>query len=291
MLVGDFSAVDDVRAQQLLKRIKGLEPDALKTTGSKPSAQSLSEVRQFHNRVFARRGRGQSRGPMAKAFLVPNPLLPREFFVAKGVDDFVAKMNKGLKYSLLDCPGKYTVQVATFRGSSVLQTSSAAKRGGLFGRRQQEPTNSLVAAAENAHLLAAELRKHKYDAYVFHDRDKSIVTVGSFDRAARKLPNGRVVPTQAAQRVIETFGAAYPTPADPLLAVGEDPTNRQRRDLAIRQVSVSLSSNAGQIAAGLNPKHVKILKRKELVRTIPIDIHPHLIEVPRRSISSAYMRR
>jgi hypothetical protein len=42
----------------------------------------------------------------------------------------------------------------------------------------------------------------------------------------------------------------------------------------------------------MKPKHVKILrgrgKRKRTERIIPIDVHPHVIEVPKRSISGAY---
>ena len=74
------------------------------------------------------------RGPMGRAFFTRNPLLPREYFVPKGVDDFVAKMNQGVEHSLLDCPGRYTVQVATFRGKTILQTGRRATEGN--GRRR-----------------------------------------------------------------------------------------------------------------------------------------------------------
>ena len=58
--------------------------------------------------------------------------LPREYFVPKGVDDFVAKMNQGVEHSLLDCPGRYTVQVATFRG----KTRAAIGRRAAQGNRR-----------------------------------------------------------------------------------------------------------------------------------------------------------
>jgi hypothetical protein len=42
----------------------------------------------------------------------------------------------------------------------------------------------------------------------------------------------------------------------------------------------------------MNPKHVKILKGRgknvKVERIIPMDIYPQAIEVPRRSVSSAY---
>ena len=59
---------------------------------------------------------------MGGAFMTTNPLLPREYFVPKGIDKFVVDMNKGVKHSLLDCKGKYTVKVATFTGQNVLLT-------------------------------------------------------------------------------------------------------------------------------------------------------------------------
>ena len=42
--------------------------------------------------------------------------------------------------------------------------------------------HTLEEAAENAHILTESLRQQGYEAYEFHDRDQSIVTVGSFDR-------------------------------------------------------------------------------------------------------------
>ena len=65
-------------------------------------------------------GRKQN-GPLANAFITRNPLLPEDYFVPKGgLDELVVKMNKNVKYSLLDCPGKYTVQVAHFTGEVIL---------------------------------------------------------------------------------------------------------------------------------------------------------------------------
>ena len=59
---------------------------------------------------------------MERHFLTTNPLLPRDYFVPKGLDKFVVDMNKGVKHSLLDCKGQYSVKVATFTGQNVLLT-------------------------------------------------------------------------------------------------------------------------------------------------------------------------
>jgi hypothetical protein len=288
VLVGDFETIDDPRGQDILDRIKELRPEALRVDDGEQSAQSLSEVRRFHSALLARMGKQERRGPMCKAFFTPNPLMPPEYFSPRGVDKFVAEMNEGVEHSLLDAPKKFTVQVATFRGSSVIQTSATSEGEGLFGKRRPSRSDSLVDAAENSHLLTQQLREHGIEAYEFHNRTESIVTVGSFDEAVRRLPDGRVVPSHDVQRVIETFGAAYNTPSDPLN--GDDPLNRQRRDLAARELTSGVNHQSVELATGLNPKHVKILRGKKLVRTIPMDVHPRVIEAPKRSIAAAYMR-
>ena len=129
VLVGDFTSIDDPKAQQTLDRIKTLQPDTLNVDASK-TAQSMAQVRRFEDALLEKLGKPRKRGPMAQAFFTRNPLLPREYFVPKGVDPFVAKMNQGVEHSLLDCPGEYTVQVATFRGKTILQTSGEADPAG-----------------------------------------------------------------------------------------------------------------------------------------------------------------
>ena len=230
---------------------------------------------------------------MGRAFFTRNPLLPREYFVPKGVDEFVAKMNQGVEHSLLDCPGRYTVQVATFRGKTVLQTDRNASRTDDERLRlemgQDKTEDPLVEAAENAHLLTKELRKHGWEAYEFHDRTESIVTIGSFDQVGQQLANGQLVPIGPVQKIVQTFGAAYDTPADPL-------TRRRPADAAARRRhEAAIQPDAGQPQRpdrhGLNPKHVKIMHGQKVERIIPIDVYPHTIDVPRRSVSGAYAER
>jgi hypothetical protein len=295
VLVGDFNSIDDPEAQQTLEQIKKLEPDSLNVDPN-DSSQSMAEVRQGDGSLLARLGRPK-RGPMAQAFFSRNPLLPREFFVPKGVDPFVAKMNQGVEHSLLDCPGRYSVKVATFRGKTILQTTAPSaedkqKSRAFWNRRKKDDHNPLVEAAENAHLLTMELRAHGYEAYEFHDRNESIVAIGSFAQAGQRMPDGRVVPMPAVQRIIETFGAAYDTPPDPLSGIGNDPGTQRRVEQEEQQFNMRLNGQQSPVVPGMNPKHVKILrgsgKRKKLERIIPIDVYPQAIEVPKRSISSAY---
>ena len=291
VLVGDFPSIDDPQAQQTLERIKTLPSAVLE--GDEPQS-AMDEVRHFSTAMMNKIGVKKNRGPMGRAFFTRNPLLPREYFVPKGVDDFVAKMNQGVENNLLDCPGRYTVQVATFVGKTVLQTEQTkteAEPSGFgwgWGRQQEDP---LVAAAENAHLLTIELRKNGWEAYEFHDRTESIVTIGSFDQVGQQLPGGQITPIPEVQKIVATFGAAYNTPADPLSNLGNDQATQRRVEDMKQQFSQVLASHNGQIASGLNPKHVKILHGRKVERIIPMDVYPHTIDVPRRSVSRAYAER
>jgi hypothetical protein len=293
VLVGDFPALDDPAAQQTLDRIKTLEPDALNVDPG-VSTQTMAQIRRMEDTLMEKLGKPRQRGPMAQAFFTRNPLLPREYFVPRGVDPFVAKMNEGVEHSLLDCPGRYTVQVATFRGKTILQTSATQEKPStpFWNRRKRDDRNPLVEAAETAHLLTEELRAHGFEAYEFHDRTESIVTIGSFAHAAQRQPDGQAVPLPAVQRIIETFGAAYDTPADPLSGIGNDAGTQQRVAAEMQRFSMRLDGQRSPAVPGLKPKHVKILrgsgKRKRTDRIIPMDVYPHAIEVPKRSIASAY---
>jgi hypothetical protein len=293
VLVGDFQSIDDPDAQKALERIKTLQPDALSVDAEK-SAQSMAKVRKMEDALLEKLGKPRKRGPMAQAFFTRNPILPREYFVPKGVDAFVAKMNSGVEHGLLDCPGRYTVRIATFRGKTLIQTTAkddpAAKS--FWSRPKSDDDNPLVEAAENAHLLTQELRAHRWEAYEFHDRTESYVTIGSFAQVAQQLPDGRVIAIPEVDRIVRTFGAAYDTPADPLSGIGNDESTQRRVDEQEQQYNLRLNTQQGQIVPGLNPKHVKILKgsgkNMRVDRIIPIDIYPQAIEAPKRSISSAY---
>jgi hypothetical protein len=151
--------------------------------------------------------------------------------------------------------------------------------------------NPLVEAAENAHLLTEELRAHGWDAYEFHDRTESTVTIGSFDQVGQRTPDGRVTPAPKVQKILETFGATYDTPADPLSGIGNDRDTQRRVDEREQQFAQTFASQVGQVTPGMHPKHVKIIKGRRVERIIPIDITPHAIEVPRRSVSGDYARQ
>lgn len=275
VLVGEFPTIDDPAGQKLLKQIKTMEPEILKPKSGKQTAQSLATVRRYHDQILRQLGKSAGKGPMRHAFFTRNPLLPREYFVPKGVAKDVAKWNKGLKYSLLNCPGKFSMKVATFRGRSTIKQVSGKESDGRT--RKATDDDPLVIAARNAHLLAVALREKGWEAYEFHDRHESYVTVGSFDKG-RRLPDGRLaISERNAQIVIDTFGARTPNNVFNKPAMQDKMLEQQRK----QQFNAIFAGSMGQVAQGFYPKRFVGL---------PFDINPEPVEVPKQSVSSAYVR-
>jgi hypothetical protein len=277
VLVGEFPSIDDVQAQDLLDQVKVMRPQSLEVGDGESTAQSLASVRQFYQHVKAKAGKQVVKGPMGHAFLTRNPLLPKEYFAPQGVDPEIAKWNRGLDHSLLNCPGKYSIRVATFRGKTTLQEKNEEPVTSLRTRKAKED-DPLVVAGEKAHFLTVALRSRGWEAYEMHDRHESYVTVGSFDSGG-KLPDGRVVlDDRNAQIIINTFGAASPG------NVFNRPSaqDTMREEQTKQQFKQMFSNGFGQIAEGFHPKRFA---------GIPFDIHPLAVEVPRESISAAYAHR
>ena len=272
VLVGDFTAVDDVEAQRTLKRIKQIEPKSLTGETRDNTTQNLAGWRALKNALLSRKSDEVDQlGPMGSAFISRNPLLPAEYFVPKGVDEEVEEMNRGLEFSLLDAPHQYTMKVATFRGrSSLVGVGGSDERADDF-------ENTLHVAAGNAHRLTLALREKGWEAYEFHDRDESIVTVGSFDTYARQMPDGQVAPTHEVEAMIRVFDAAY----EPILTDPKAIATKLKAEEIKQRFTQAFAGQNGQVATGLHPRSLI---------GIPLDIHPHVIEAPKRSLSTAYVR-
>ncbi len=145
-------------------------------------------------------------GPLAHAFIAPNPLLPEEYLASKGgLDDMVVKMNKNVEHSLLKCPGKYTVQVAHFTGEVIIDQNESAPIETVAQGRPESTKQSLAEAAQKAHVLTEALRIDGYEAYEFHDRNASVVTVGHFDSVGTPRPDGKIEINPMIYRIIEVF--------------------------------------------------------------------------------------
>lgn len=245
VLVGNFPAVDDPQLQKTMEFVKYARPACLDAA---VKAQT-SSLRYAGMRAMQRRHSGkdkrQRQGLMGRAFVTRNPTLPEEFFAPKGIDSLVASMNAGVEHSLLECPGNYSVRVATF-GGNVIMDQAQVREISTTGRMESK----LVEAAEKAHLVMEQLRKRKVEAYVFHDRHESIVTIGSFDSLGTPRSDGMTEINPAVHRIMQQYGA--------------QPLNVP-----------------GQPAGRLMPK---------TVAGVMLDIQPIPVAVPKRSVASDYRR-
>jgi hypothetical protein len=158
ILAGNYDNIDDKVAQRTLKFIKEFQPTVLNKAGIT--------------------GQGKGAGPLNKAFLTTNPMLsPDEVATAvRAKDPLVAKLNSGVDHSLLSNPGKYSLVVASFYGKSQVKPTRFAE----FEKKLAGSVN-LDQAGMDAWQLCQAMRQQKLEAWVYHDRFRSIVTVGSFD--------------------------------------------------------------------------------------------------------------
>jgi hypothetical protein len=141
---------------------------------------------------------------MGNAFVSRNPLLPEEYFAPKGLDPFVVDLNRGVKYSLLKCPGKYTVKVASFRGVESMKPKEFEQLAGKV--REKSHMAKIDEAADKAARLTKALRDKGVEAYEFHDRTESIVCVGAFDSVGEPRDDGKIEINPAIHRLMETYG-------------------------------------------------------------------------------------
>jgi hypothetical protein len=246
VLVGDFESVDDPELEKALEKIKYANPDCLNLEKRDWSTQRFIGLREFYRRVNLDKSK-RNKGPMGSAFVTRNPKLPASYFAPNGgVDSFVLNLNRGVKYSLLDNPGRFTVRVATFRGTETVDQRKIQEM-----QRKHTVSNKLEVAADQAHRLTVALRERGVEAYEYHDRHESIVTVGGFDSQGTPLENGAIDINPAILRVMQIYGATRtPIPGQ-------------------------------QSSLGLQPR---------TLAGIAFDVQPLPIEVPRRSIAADYAR-
>lgn len=173
ILAGGFDSPDSSLAQRVLKYIQDrFDPDILRRDG---------------NGAILPAGNGDKR-PFRRAFIAPNPLKSEDELGAREVDPLITKLNSGSgDISLLRNPGKFSLKVATFSGGTVVQLAGHEDDSHLkffnekFGQGVGE-------AGESAWQLATALRQAQrlgygqdYEAWVYHDKYKSYVTIGSFN--------------------------------------------------------------------------------------------------------------
>ena len=190
VLVGDFASIDLPEVERKLKKIKSIKPSSLNLDDTK--TQRFRGLRKYYKKL-SNNPEKRGKGPMGSAFVTRNPLLPKEFFAPSGIDKFVYNLNKDWEHSLVHCKGHYTVRVATFQGNVVIDQRKIDE----IDRGKESMKSRLAAAAAKANKLTKAMRATGIEAYQFHDRNESIVTVGNFESGGTHI--------DAMQRVIGEF--------------------------------------------------------------------------------------
>ena len=178
VLAGNYESIEDPTGQKTLTFIKKFRPEFLK------SAKSGAILRPD----------AATRGPLTGAFLTINPMRKPEDVVQRTVDKDTKYLNTGIPYPLVKNPHKYTVRVASFTGKSATPLGNSSYRGreNQFDLNLRTAVNfNIVRAGEDAEQLTAFLRNKGTrsqsgdailrEAYTYHDKFQSIVTIGGFD--------------------------------------------------------------------------------------------------------------
>jgi hypothetical protein len=247
VLVGDFSSVDDERARKALEKIKyRCEPECLKPSSKRVEDHPFVGFRGVWRTIATEQGvktQKKKSGPMCNAMLTTNPMLPDEYFAPKGLDKFVVEMNKPVKHSLLSCPGRYTVKVATFSGQVIIDQKKIQEI-----ERGKEVSSRLAEAADKAHRLTEALREQGYEAYEFHDRGQSIVCIGSYDSYGTPRADGKIEINPQIHKIMTTFQASQGLPGNtgmPVKVVGGIPLDVQPIIVEVPKRSLSSDYSAG----------------------------------------------
>lgn len=189
VLVGEFDSVEDPKSQKVLERVKNLNPVCFRDF---PDASET-----FRQRELRRHFALQDNRPLRAAFVCPNPLLPDEVVNSTGPDRFVYDLNRDFEFSLLRCPNKYSLKVATFRGDATFNLEEIEEKEEEFRLAQlfdRALESKLDDAMDKAHRLTLALRERGVPAWEYHDRTSSFVCVGGFDELFVIGANGLQVP-------------------------------------------------------------------------------------------------
>ena len=242
VLLGEFDTTDHPGIESLLSSVKSYQSSSFGSPQANEEAEALSNpvtaVKAFHERLTRRKATPS--GPMHSAFVTRNPILPADFVHGPPVDAFIRGLNADTPHSLLQCTGQYTVIVRTFAGTSQIVGGANPKP------ESDDPKDGTLAqAAYDANNMVARLRKGGVEAYQYHDRTRSIVTVGSFDSLGNETAGGGFAYDPGIQRVIREYSAL--------------------------NVAADVAQKVRPTAAGIPVNHIG---------RMPYDIHPSPIAVP-----------
>jgi hypothetical protein len=171
VLIGGYKDMETAR--RALDEIRKLPP---------PKAESGATLFVHRLDQQSQPGAGVERtvqNPFRAAFVVHNPAVPVAP-PAPEEDKVVKSLNAGESFSISQCRKPWTLAVASYQGLAALQSRSAPSSvfSNLLGGDGGERLN---ACGLNAHNFAEALRKLGFEAYVYHTRYRSVVSVGGFD--------------------------------------------------------------------------------------------------------------
>lgn len=174
ILAGNYDSADDPVAHKTLEFIKRFRPKALEE-----HAKALDMVSAQLNTEIAEgtgfKGKSQY-GPLYKSFMAPNPMLTPDEIAARRRDPLIRSLNLGHENSIAENKGKFTLVVATFEGKSTIKPARYTELDAVI------KSGSLDHAGKQAEVLARTMRAQKnIPAFVYHDKFRSVVTVGSFN--------------------------------------------------------------------------------------------------------------
>ncbi len=208
VLAGNYKHEEDKLGQDTVAKMKNFHPEFLGGV-----AKQGRYAVKLKNGGILKRTPGRP-GPLSGAFLTINPMLSsEEISQLKATDPLLMKLNSESDNSLLENKGKYTLVVASFYGKSVTHVPGSMQNKKV-NLASFKVTSALDEAAQNAWELTHALRNRGVEAYVYHDRYRSVVCVGSYEsvkdpRIMQNVQNYRAkkVTDPATQREVLTAEA------------------------------------------------------------------------------------
>jgi hypothetical protein len=216
VLIGGFK--DFEHATAYLPTVKKLDPPKLKLAGglgSSPYDRVLHPEYDPQQKKMVLKS--SLVNPFSNAMVVRNVTVPQAPKEVK-FDPIWTKLNAHEEYSLLKNPKPWTLVVKAYGSASTNfgQVLPQGKAGGFLSSvglgDGDQSVDRLGAAAAQAHALAEFLRKPHlgFDAYVFHMRQCSLVTVGGF--ASEKDPEMARVQLRLSKLHFSSGGGACQDP-------------------------------------------------------------------------------
>jgi hypothetical protein len=222
VLAGNYKKSDELIAQRTLKYIKTYRPHFLQDVAAE-GAVSQGDLYVLTKSGGVFRTTKNHPGPLSAAFMTTNPILTEDEIAVRTHDPLILQLNSGAEYSLMGNKGKYTVVVATFQGTSQTQLAEQSET------KKVQFSSSLGEAANRAWELCTALRGAKslgydqnYDAFVYHDRYSSIVTVGSFK--TKNDPRISELQNAFGAKVTSVMADVSPTLGAELFTIPKKPT-------------------------------------------------------------------